>query len=85
MCPEGALSLIHIYGVRAGCTSGGLSDEIGANEIVDRRVGFSFDALQQIAAPGLEVIDPALNSETVSAHVADAKCAGPTAVSYTHL
>ena len=74
----GALS--QELGVCAGCTSRRLSDEIGADQIIDRRVGFSLNALQQIATPGLEVIDPALHFETVPAHVADAKCSGPTVI-----
>ena len=65
-------------GARGACR--GLIDEIGADEVVDRRVAFGLDALEQIAAPGFKVVDPALDLESVAAQLADAKCCGPAVV-----
>ena len=73
-------TLLEPQGIRAGGTGGSLRDEIGADEIVDRRIGFGMDALQQIATPGLKMIDPALDLEGVSTQLGDAECAEPSIV-----
>jgi len=66
-----------ISGSGALCCCG---DEIGADEVVYVRVGLRGDALEQVAMPGLEVIDPAEHLEAVPAQLGYAKPARPAVV-----
>ena len=49
------------------------SIKIGTDQVVDGGIAFGFDALKQVAVPGLKVVDPALNFESVAAQLADAE------------
>src|SRR6185437_14137487 len=67
-------------GVSAGraCRSG--FNEVGADEVIDSRVGLGLDALEQVAMPGFEMIDPALDLEAVAAKFSHAEHGEPAVV-----
>ena len=63
-----------------GGPGGGGFDEVRADQVVDGGVGLGLDALEQVATPGLEVIDPALDLEAVAADFFGAEAGGPAVV-----
>ncbi len=64
----------------AAGTLGGLRDQIGANQQIDRSVLSRFDALDHVAAPRPKRVDPGLNRVDVLADGRNAKAALPPIV-----
>ena len=67
-------------GVGTKGATGGFRNQIGANQVVHRRIALRLDALQQVAPPGFKMVDPALHLEAVAAHFAHAERARPAVV-----
>ena len=60
-CAKNARSLLQPFMVRTRSPRSRRSHHFGADQIIDERVALGGDAFQQIAPPGLKMIDPPLH------------------------
>jgi hypothetical protein len=73
-------ALVEPFGIGSKCAARSRIYQVCANQVVDRRIGFSLDAFQQIAAPGFKVVDPTLHFEAIVAQFFHAECSRPAVV-----